>query len=77
MTVKSEKDAYQISRKLLVDNTSVYIVKDSILNLVKVNPVFFNAESVVIKGLENKATILSQTLPGAYDGMVVKINKNK
>jgi len=77
LVAKSESNAYEISRKLLVDNTSVFIVKDSILSLVKVDAVFFNAESVVIKGLENKATILSQTLPGAYDGMIVKINKNK
>jgi hypothetical protein len=32
---------------------------------------------VVIKGLNNKEKILTQTLPGAFDGMIVKINQQK
>jgi hypothetical protein len=31
----------------------------------------------VIKGLNNNDKILTQTLPGAFDGMIVKINKTK
>jgi hypothetical protein len=62
----------------LVDNTAVYTVKnDSILSLIDVNPVYFGAEIVVIKGLKNHDKILTQTLPGAFDGMIVKINKKK
>jgi len=75
LIAKSETDAYEISRKLLVDNSKVYVVNDTILNLVKVDPVYFNAESVVVKGLKNDTKIISHALPGAYDGMVVKINK--
>jgi multidrug efflux pump subunit AcrA (membrane-fusion protein) len=75
---KSESDAIEISRKLLVDNTAVYTVKnDSILSLIDVNLVYFGAEIVVIKGLKNNDKILTQTLPGAFDGMIVKINENK
>ena len=78
LVAKSELDAIEISRKLLVDNTAVYIVKnDSILSLINVNPVYFGAEVVVIKGLKNNDKILTQTLPGAFDGMIVKINKKK
>jgi RND family efflux transporter MFP subunit len=78
LVAKSESEAIQISRKLLVDNTAVYIVKnDSILTLTEVNPVHFGAESVIIKGLKNNDKILTQTLPGAFDGMIVKINKSK
>lgn len=78
LVAKSESDAIEISRKLLVDNTAVYAVKnDSILSLVNVNPVYFGAEIVVIKGLKNNDKILTQTLPGAFDGMIVKINKKK
>ncbi len=77
LVARSEKDAIEIPRKLLVDNSSVYTVKnDSILHLVEVNPVYFNAETVVVKGLENNTKILTQTLPGAFDGMIVKISKN-
>jgi membrane fusion protein (multidrug efflux system) len=78
LVAKSESDAIEISRKLLIENTSVYIVKkDSILTLINVQPVYFGAETVIIKGLENSDKILTQTIPLAFDGMIVKINKNK
>ncbi|WP_439131174.1 efflux RND transporter periplasmic adaptor subunit [Polaribacter sp.] len=78
LIAKSESDAIEISRKLLVDNTAVYTVKnDSILTLKNIKPVYFGAENVVIKGLKNNDVILTQALPGAFNGMVVKINKTK
>jgi membrane fusion protein (multidrug efflux system) len=62
----------------LIDNTAVYIVKnDSVLSLVNIKAVYFGSENVVIKGLKNNDKILTQTLPGAFDGMIVKINKKK
>ncbi|MEP5340377.1 MAG: HlyD family efflux transporter periplasmic adaptor subunit [Algibacter sp.] len=76
LIAKSESQAIEIDRKLLVDNKSVYTVKnDSILTLVNINPVYFGAEKVVIKGLENSDKILTQTIPGAFNGMIVKISK--
>ncbi|WP_405611169.1 efflux RND transporter periplasmic adaptor subunit [Polaribacter sp. Asnod1-A03] len=76
LVAKSETDAVEVSRKLLVDDKAIYTVKnDSILSLVNVNPVYFSDENVVIKGLENNQKILTQVLPGAFDGMIVKINK--
>jgi membrane fusion protein (multidrug efflux system) len=78
LIAKSESESIEISRNLLVNNTMVYTVKnDSILSLVKANPVYFGAEKVIIKGVQNDTKILVQTLPGAFDGMIVKINKNK
>ncbi|WP_299047458.1 HlyD family efflux transporter periplasmic adaptor subunit [uncultured Polaribacter sp.] len=75
---KSEKDAIEISRKLLVDNKMVYTVEnDSILRLKRINPVYFGSEKVIVKGLQNNDKILSQPLPGAFEGMIVKINKKK
>ncbi len=75
VVAKSEKKAFEISRKLLINNNSVYTVKDTILKLIKVNPVYFNAETVVVKGIENNTSVLTQSVPGAFDGMVVKIQK--
>lgn len=78
LIAKSEKESIEISRRLLIDNSAVYTVKnDTILSLVKVNPVYLGAENVVIKGLKNNTKILTQTLPGAFDGMIVKINEKK
>ena len=70
-------DAIEISRRLLVDDSKVFIVKDSILNLVQINPVYFGNETVVIKGLQNGTSILSKSLPGAYEGMLVKTIKDQ
>lgn len=78
LVAKSEQDAIEIPRKLLIDNNAVYTVKnDSILTLSAVNPVYFGAKTVVIKGLKNSDQILTQPLPGAFDGMIVKINKKE
>ena len=70
---KSITNAVEISRKLLVDNSKVYVVNDTLLELKTINPVYFNNETVVIKGLENGTKILAKTLPGAYSGMRVKM----
>lgn len=70
---KEEKNTFEINRKLLVDNDKVFYVKDSVLNLVKVEPVYFKEETAIIKGLEDGTKILANAIPGAYVGMRVKI----
>lgn len=73
LVAKAEKDAYEMERKLLVNNESVYVLKDSIIDLVKINPVFFTDKTVVIKGLEDGTAVLSRSVPGAYPGMKVSV----
>lgn len=78
LVAKSEINAIEIPRKLLVDNKAVYIVKkDSILTLQNVNIVYFGAENAIIKGLQNNDKILTQPLPDAFDGMIVKTSKKQ
>jgi len=77
LTARSVSNAIEISRKLLVNNRQLYVVRDSILDLIDVNPVYFSAESAVIKGVENGTLLLSKPTPGAYDGMLVKIFQAK
>ncbi|MBJ2172866.1 HlyD family efflux transporter periplasmic adaptor subunit [Aureibaculum sp. A20] len=77
LTAKSEHNAYKIDRKLLIDDTSVYVVNDTLLELKKVNPVYFEAESVIIKGLPDNTQLLANPVSGAYNGMPVKINTKK
>ena len=77
LQTKEINNAIEISRRLLVDDSKVFIVKDSVLNLVKINPVYFGNETVVIKGLQNGTSILSRSLPGAYEGMLVNIIKDQ
>ena len=64
-------ESVEISRSLLVDESMVYIVQDSALQLVEVDPVFFNQKTVVVRGLEDGQVIISKAVPGAYSGMEV------
>ncbi len=72
LPIKSISEAFEVSRKLLVDDTKLFIVNDSILNLQTISPVFFNEKTVVVKGLENGQKLVKEPVPGAYEGMVVK-----
>jgi len=72
LVAKKEINAYEISRKLLVNNKSIYIYKDSVLELLKINPVYFKDKTVIVRGLKNGTQVLSKNIPGAYVGMIVK-----
>ncbi len=74
LPVKSITDAYEVQRKLLVEDTKLFIVKDSILSLQTINPVFFTEKTVVVKGLVNGQLVVKKSIPGAYEGMKVTIN---
>jgi multidrug efflux pump subunit AcrA (membrane-fusion protein) len=73
LVAKSEKNAFEISRKLLVENKQLFIVNDTILNLIDVNPVYFSADKVIIKDLKDGILVVSKPVVGAYDGMAVKV----
>lgn len=72
LPVKPVSEAFEVSRKLLVDDTKLFIVNDSILSLQPISPVFFNDKTVVVKGLKNGQKLVKEPVPGAYEGMVVK-----
>ncbi|MBT8393850.1 MAG: HlyD family efflux transporter periplasmic adaptor subunit [Bacteroidia bacterium] len=77
LTARSESNAIEVSRKLLVDNKQMFVVRDSILDLIDVEPVYFSSESAVIKGIKDGTMLLSKPTPGVYDGMQVKIFEDK
>lgn len=77
LVAKSEKNAFEISRKLLVENKQLFVVNDTILNLIDVNPVYFSADKVIIKDLKNGTLVISKPVVGAYDGMAVTIFNDK
>ena len=72
LNAKSEQNAIEISRSLLLDNQQVFVVKDSILDIIDVQPVYFSNATVVLKGIPDGTVILSKPVPGAYAGMLVK-----
>ncbi|MEH6407580.1 MAG: HlyD family efflux transporter periplasmic adaptor subunit [Leeuwenhoekiella sp.] len=73
LEAKEEQNAIKIARRLLVDNSQIYIVRDSILDIIEVNPVYFSDKEVVLTGIPDGTHILSRNIPGAYAGMKVQI----
>ena len=72
LNAKSETNAIEVSRSLLLEDEQIFVVKDSILDLIDVKPVFFSDTKVVLKNIPDGTVILSKPVPGAYAGMLVK-----
>ena len=70
---KDEDRAIQIDRGLLLEGNQIFVVRDSILDLIDVKPVYFTDKSVVLKEVPDGITIVSKPLVGAYAGMLVKV----
>lgn len=66
-------NAYRVSRKLLVANKAIFIVEGNKLKLVAVTIAHFDETSAVIQGIDNDTKMLSKMIPGAFEGMTVKI----
>ena len=77
ITAKEEQNTYEINRKLLVEDNQVFIVKDTVLALVQVEPIYFKESTAVVKGLSDGMKILAKPIPSAYVGMKVKIFSDK
>ncbi|MGB7395246.1 MAG: efflux transporter periplasmic adaptor subunit, partial [Pricia sp.] len=62
----------EVPRKLLNDQKELFVLLDSVLGVIEVNPVYFTEKTAIIKGVEDGTIILAQPVPGAYAGMLVK-----
>ena len=49
LEAKEEPDAIEINRSLLLENNQIFVVRDSILDLMDVKPIFFTDKTVVLK----------------------------
>ena len=74
LEARDVENAIKISRKLLIDQSEIFVVKDSVLDLMEVKPIHFSDKEVIIQGVPNNTVILSRSVPGAYAGMLVKVN---
>ncbi len=72
VTAREEPGTFELDRKLLFDENKVFVVRDTVLDITKVEPVFFKEKTVVVKGLPEGAEILAKPVPGAHVGMRVK-----
>lgn len=71
------ENAMEVNRSLLQNKEQLFIVKDSVLDLVKVKPVYFTDNTAIVIGLQNGLQILSQPVLGAYKGMLVTVQPEK
>jgi multidrug efflux pump subunit AcrA (membrane-fusion protein) len=72
LNAKEESNAIEIDRNLLLESQQIYVVKDSLLDVIDVKPVYFSDTKVVLKSIPNGTIILKKAVPGAYAGMLVK-----
>ena len=73
LDAKKEENAIEVDRGLLLEGNKIFIVRDSILDVIDVEPVYFSDKRVVLKNVPNGVTIVSKPISGAYTGMAVKI----
>ncbi|WP_034061451.1 efflux RND transporter periplasmic adaptor subunit [Lacinutrix jangbogonensis] len=72
VNAKEENNAIEINRNLFLDTEQIFVVRDSILDIIDVKAVYFSDSKVVLKNIPDGTVILSKPLPGAYAGMLVK-----
>ena len=76
LNAKEEENAIEIDRNLLSENDEIFVIRDSVLDVISAKPVYFSDTKVVLKNVPNGTVILKKTVPGAYAGMLVKPFKN-
>jgi len=75
LEAKPETNAFEIDRKLLFENDKLFAVKDTSLILIEIVPVYYNKKTVIVRGLKDGTKLISKPLPGAFEGMKVKVGK--
>ncbi|TAI48080.1 efflux RND transporter periplasmic adaptor subunit [Flagellimonas allohymeniacidonis] len=73
MEAKEEPEAIEIDRSLLLEDNQIFVVRDSILDVISVRPVYYTDKRVVLKDVPDEEVIVSKALTGAYAGMLVKV----
>lgn len=74
LEAREESNAYQIARKLIVNESQIYSVNNEKLHLLDVELVYSTDKEVVVKGIPDNTVILREVLPGAFEGQPVIIN---
>lgn len=72
LNAKEETNVIEIDRNLLLENNQIFVVRDTILDIIDVKPVYFSDKKVVLKGVPDGITIITKPVVGAYAGMLVK-----
>jgi len=73
LNAREETEAISINRSLLQSESQLFVVRDTILDIIDVNPVYFSEKTAVVKGVPDGTVLVNRSVPGAYAGMRVKI----
>ncbi len=73
LDAREEPNAIEVDRSLMLDNNQIYVVRDSVLAVLDVAPVYFSEQTVVLKNVPDGETIVAKPVVGAYPGMLVKV----
>ena len=73
LNARDENNAIEIDRSLLLEDDKIFVVRDSILDVIDVNPIYFTDKKVVLKDVPDGETIVSRPVSGGYAGMLVKV----
>jgi multidrug efflux pump subunit AcrA (membrane-fusion protein) len=68
---KSIQQVVSVPRGLLVDQTKLWVVKDSTLQFLSVTPVRYGSDAVLVRGVPDGAQIALEAVAGAFEGMAV------
>lgn len=77
LDAQEEENAIEVDRSLLLENNTIFVVRDSILDVIEVTPVYFSDKKVVLKDIPNKEIMVSKPVPGGYPGMLIKVYKEE
>jgi membrane fusion protein (multidrug efflux system) len=77
LPARTQALAIKLPRKLLVNESFIYVVRDSVLDLVLVDPVYFTPNDMVVTGIPENTAVVVKPVAGAYAGMLVQIYDEK
>ncbi|GGZ72640.1 efflux RND transporter periplasmic adaptor subunit [Algibacter mikhailovii] len=72
LDAKEETNAIEVDRNLLLEGQQVFVVRDSVLDVIDVKPMHFSDTKVILKQIPDGTIMLKKPVPGAYAGMLVK-----
>ena len=73
LNAKEESEAIEVDRSLLLEDEQIFVVRDSVLDLMDVRPVYFSDKKVVLKEVPDGTVMVAKPVVGAYVGMLVQV----
>jgi len=77
MSGNPKENAFEVNRNLLIDESNLFVVREEVLELVSVDPVYFSKSTVIVRGLNDGDQLVNKPVPGGYDGMKVLVYKEE